>query len=78
MTPAAKMVTVGLTTGVGECMELMRKHGIRHLPVMATAVGEDRHQAIPNLQVAAERYAARAHPTEDAARSQPPFDSRTP
>ena len=55
MTPVAKMVSVGLTTGVGECMELMRKHGIRHLPVMATAKGEEQYQAIPNLQTVAER-----------------------
>ena len=55
MTPVSKMVTVSLTTGVGECMELMRKHGIRHLPVMATNAGEDKNQAINNLRTVAER-----------------------
>ena len=55
MTPASKMITVSLTTGVGECMELMRKHGIRHLPVMAVS----RREAAQNLQGVAERC---AHP----------------
>ena len=40
------MVTVSLSTSVGECMELMRMHSIRHLPVMATQAGEDKNQAI--------------------------------
>ena len=39
-------------------MELMRKHGIRHLPVMASDKGEDKAQAVQNLQTAAERAEA--------------------
>ena len=62
MTPVAKMVTVSLTTGVGECMELMRQHGIRHLPVMATGQGENQHQAVQNLQTVAERCARPSAP----------------
>lgn len=60
MTPVAKMITVSLSTGVGECMELMRKHNIRHLPVMATETGEDKQQAIQNLKSSAERAEANA------------------
>ena len=60
MTPLSKMVTVSLNTGVGECMELMRTHQIRHLPVMATETGEDRNQALQNLKSVAERGEASA------------------
>ena len=60
MTPLSKMVTVSLNTGVGECMELMRRHQIRHLPVMATETGEDRNQALQNLKSVAERGEASA------------------
>jgi len=60
MTPASKMVTVSLSTGVGECMELMRQHGIRHLPVMATGTGGDLNNAVQNLQNVAGRAEATA------------------
>lgn len=60
MTPLSKMITVSVTTGVGECMELMRKHGIRHLPVMATHSGEDKNHAVQNLHKVAQRAEATA------------------
>ena len=60
MTPLSKMITVSVTTGVGECMELMRKHGIRHLPVMATHTGEDKNHAVQNLHKVAQRAEATA------------------
>ena len=41
-------------------MELMRKHSIRHLPVMATASGEDSALALQNVLTAAQRYEASA------------------
>merc|ERR1719174_2135390 len=52
MTPVSKMVTVSLSTGVGECMELMRAYNIRHLPVMAA---QDKTQSLKSLKGAAER-----------------------
>jgi len=55
MTPLEKMVTVSLTTGVGDCMELMRRHGIRHLPVMATEDGPYKNKVVENLTLSAER-----------------------
>ena len=60
MTPLNKMVTVSLTTRVGEIMELMRVHQIRHLPVMATSTGGDRNQALVSLQGVAERAESNA------------------
>ena len=69
MTPLSKMITVSVTTSVGECMELMRKHGIRHLPVMAVS----RREAAQNLQGVAERC---AHPPMP--RLTPPMHQRRP
>ena len=60
MTPLSKMITVSVTTSVGECMELMRKHGIRHLPVMATHTGDDKNQVSQNLLKVAQRGEATA------------------
>lgn len=36
MTPADRLVCVEPDTGVGECMEIMRRSHIRHLPVLST------------------------------------------
>lgn len=74
MTPLSKMITVSVTTGVGECMELMRKHGIRHLPVMATHTGEDKNHAVQNLHKVAQRAesAARKQVPSAASRARPP------
>jgi len=60
MTPVSKLVTVSLTTGVGECMDLMRQHAIRHLPVMAANSGENKDAAVKNLQDVAKRAFATA------------------
>ena len=60
MTPIAKMVTVSVTTSAGECMELMRAHGIRHLPVMASQAGEGKDAAVENLRSVAEKSAEAA------------------
>lgn len=64
MTPISKMVTVSLNTGVGECMELMRAHNIRHLPVMATSgeatSGEDGTHALKNMHDTAARNESNA------------------
>lgn len=60
MTPIAKMVTVSVTTSVGECMEKMRAHGIRHLPVMASQAGEGKDAAVENLRSVAEKSAEAA------------------
>ena len=60
MTPIAKMVTVSVTTTAGECMELMRAHGIRHLPVMASQAGEGKDAAVENLRSVAEKSAEAA------------------
>eukprot|EP00658_Telonema_sp_P-2_P023285 TRINITY_DN19320_c0_g1_i2.p1 TRINITY_DN19320_c0_g1~~TRINITY_DN19320_c0_g1_i2.p1 ORF type:complete len:367 (-),score=89.59 TRINITY_DN19320_c0_g1_i2:246-1346(-) len=34
MTPIQKLIHVGPDSGLGECLELMREHQIRHLPVL--------------------------------------------
>lgn len=54
MTPKKKLVTVDLDTGIGECMELMRKNQIRHLPVMARGSGVEGKEALKSIRAAAE------------------------
>ena len=49
----ATQVTVDLDTGVGKCMELMRAHQVRHLPVLGRSQGEEGRKALEAMADAA-------------------------
>jgi CBS domain-containing protein len=59
MTPREKIISVDLDTGVGKCMELMRQHQIRHLPVMGGESGLRAQEELQRIaQAAVERREA--------------------
>lgn len=52
MTPIAKLVHVGPESGLGECLELMRTHQVRHLPVLCNeAASETSRRAVAAAEV---------------------------